>query len=115
MENQSRRDVKIPVHSVKMCETRRRINEHGFQKVWFKMALELANISEKTLSVNIFYTVFTHNSSPYTRIMAIYCLTSCSFSMSSVLSSDITRTYLDEFLHRHFGNNPKLDLSSLTA
>lgn len=43
------------------------------------MALKHANISEKTINVSIFYTVFIHNGSSYTQIMAIYYLTNCNF------------------------------------
>ena len=63
---------------MKTCESRQRIYEYRFQKVWFKIVLEHANILGKTLNVSVIYIVFTHNSSPYTQIMAIYYLTNCS-------------------------------------
>lgn len=40
-------------------------------EIWFKMALDYDTIPGKTVNVSVFYTVFTHNGSPYTQIMAI--------------------------------------------
>lgn len=97
----------MSVYSIKTCETRWWINEYRFQKVWFKMALERANISEKIINVSLFSTVFTHNGSPYTQIMAIYYLTNCSSSKSSVLSRDITRTHHQEFSFQSFWKQSK--------
>lgn len=71
------------------------------------MALDHANISEKTINVSVFYTVLSHDGSPHAQIMAIYYLTSCSFWMSSVLSRDVARIHHRELFFQAFWKQSK--------